>query len=143
LALLLACRIWAWDADNVTIRNCSSHDNLSQNNDGGGFDLDTGVTNSVVEYCTSYNNYGMHIYSTAARRTRIVPYLLNNEAITWISLQYCQQERKQQQDLFAVHYSWMSLSSCIELCAYDDPAALACCDISLQVLGTKLVTSKA
>eukprot|EP00775_Hariotina_reticulata_P012316 gene12316-12452_t len=50
--------IWAWDADRVIIRSCSSHDNLSQNNDGGGFDLDGGVSNSLIENCTSSNNYG-------------------------------------------------------------------------------------
>jgi hypothetical protein len=37
--------IWTYDADSVVIRNCTSHDNLSLKNDGGGFDLDGGTTN--------------------------------------------------------------------------------------------------
>jgi len=50
--------IWAYDADNVLINRCVSHDNLSQNNDGGGFDFDIGVTNSVLQNCKSYYNWG-------------------------------------------------------------------------------------
>ena len=51
--------IWVFDADSVTIRNCTSHNNLvASGNDGGGFDFDCGTTNSVMEYCLSYENYG-------------------------------------------------------------------------------------
>ena len=50
--------IWTYDADSVLIRNCSSHDNLSKNNDGGGYDFDGGTTNSLIVDCTSYNNWG-------------------------------------------------------------------------------------
>ena len=53
-----ACSIWTYDSNRVTIRNCSSYDNLSSLHDGSGFDLDLGVNNSVIEYCNSYNNYG-------------------------------------------------------------------------------------
>jgi hypothetical protein len=50
--------IWTYDADSVLIRNCSSHDNLSKNNDGGGYDFDGGTTNSLITDCVSYNNWG-------------------------------------------------------------------------------------
>lgn len=50
--------IWAWNADRVTIQYCISHDNLSPGDDGGGFDLDGGVTNSVLQYNLSYGNAG-------------------------------------------------------------------------------------
>jgi hypothetical protein len=50
--------IWAWNADNAVIQFCISHDNKSPGEDGGGFDLDGGVTNSVMQYNLSYNNEG-------------------------------------------------------------------------------------
>jgi hypothetical protein len=50
--------IWAWNADRVTIQHCISHGNLSPGADGGGFDLDGGVTNSVLQYNLSYSNAG-------------------------------------------------------------------------------------
>ncbi len=50
--------IWAWNADRVTIQFCISHHNKSPGDDGGGFDLDGGVTNSVLQYNLSYNNDG-------------------------------------------------------------------------------------
>jgi hypothetical protein len=50
--------IWTYDAGGVLIRNCSSHDNLSKNNDGGGYDFDGSTTNSLITGCVSYNNYG-------------------------------------------------------------------------------------
>ena len=50
--------IWAWNADNVVIQFCISHDNKSPGEDGGGFDLDGGVTNSILQYNLSYNNEG-------------------------------------------------------------------------------------
>jgi len=50
--------IWAWNADRVTIQFCISHDNKSPGDDGGGFDLDGGVTNSVLQYNLSYSNDG-------------------------------------------------------------------------------------
>lgn len=50
--------IWAWNADNVVIQFCIAHDNKSPGQDGGGFDLDGGVTNSILQYNLSYNNEG-------------------------------------------------------------------------------------
>jgi hypothetical protein len=55
--------IWAWDADSLTIEHCLSYRNKTSNGggDGGGFDLDGGVTNSVIQYCLSYENEGSGI----------------------------------------------------------------------------------
>ncbi|MBN1361209.1 MAG: right-handed parallel beta-helix repeat-containing protein [Sedimentisphaerales bacterium] len=50
--------IWAWHGDRVVIQFCISHDNKSPGDDGGGFDLDGGMTNSVLQYNLSYNNDG-------------------------------------------------------------------------------------
>lgn len=52
--------IWTWAADSVTIRHCLVHDQKTQPGklDGGGFDIDGGSTNAVIEYCYSYNNDG-------------------------------------------------------------------------------------
>jgi len=50
--------IWAWSADEVVIQFCISHDNKSPGHDGGGFDLDGGVTNSILQYNLSYDNEG-------------------------------------------------------------------------------------
>jgi hypothetical protein len=50
--------IWAWNSDRVIIQFCISHDNKSPGDDGGGFDLDGGVTNSVLQYNLSYHNDG-------------------------------------------------------------------------------------
>ena len=51
--------IWAWDSDRVVFRNNISHDNRTAGGaDGGGFDFDGGVTNSLMENNLSYNNDG-------------------------------------------------------------------------------------
>ncbi|HEY4322568.1 MAG TPA: right-handed parallel beta-helix repeat-containing protein [Mucilaginibacter sp.] len=52
--------IWAYEADSVIIQNCLSYRNKTSKGgaDGGGFDLDGGVTNSIVQYCVSYENQG-------------------------------------------------------------------------------------
>ena len=50
--------IWAWNGDRVIIQICISHDNKSPGDDGGGFDLDGGMTNSILQYNLSYNNDG-------------------------------------------------------------------------------------
>jgi hypothetical protein len=50
--------IWAYDSNAVTISYCYSYNNKSQANDGGGFDLDGGVTNSTVMDCMSWDNFG-------------------------------------------------------------------------------------
>ena len=52
--------IWTWQSDHVIIQYCISYRNKTSEGgkDGGGFDLDGGVTNSVIQYCLSYDNQG-------------------------------------------------------------------------------------
>lgn len=52
--------IWCYEADSITIQHCLSYRNKTSKGgeDGGGFDLDGGVTNSVIQYCLSYENHG-------------------------------------------------------------------------------------
>ncbi len=51
--------IWYWDADNVTIQHSEAY-NISSGTgcDGGGFDLDGGVTNGLMQYNYSHDNDG-------------------------------------------------------------------------------------
>ncbi len=64
--------IWAYEADSVIIQHCLSYRNKTSagGGDGGGFDLDGGVTNSSVQYCLSYENqgagYGLFQYPNAS-----------------------------------------------------------------------------
>jgi hypothetical protein len=50
--------IWAWDSNAVVIQHSEAYANQSRSADGGGFDLDGGVTNSVVQYNYSHDNHG-------------------------------------------------------------------------------------
>lgn len=52
--------IWAWESNHVIIQYCISYRNKTSPGakDGGGFDLDGGVTNSLIQYCLSYENQG-------------------------------------------------------------------------------------
>jgi hypothetical protein len=52
--------IWAYEADSVIIQHCLSYHNKTSKGgaDGGGFDLDGGVTNSIIQHCISYGNWG-------------------------------------------------------------------------------------
>ncbi|MDR1382100.1 MAG: right-handed parallel beta-helix repeat-containing protein [Tannerella sp.] len=65
--------IWGYECDSLTIRYCYSHDNKTseKGKDGGGFDLDGGITNSVMEYNISANNegagYGLFQFAGAGR----------------------------------------------------------------------------
>lgn len=53
--------IWFWDSDQVVIQYCESY-NISSGTvtgcDGGGFDLDGGVTNGTMQYNYSHDNDG-------------------------------------------------------------------------------------
>ena len=55
--------IWIWDCTDFVIQHCISHDNKTNPvaKDGGGFDFDGGVSNSILQYCISYNNQGAGI----------------------------------------------------------------------------------
>ena len=53
--------IWVWAANAITIQYCESHHNSSGTStgcDGLGFDLDGGVTNSIIQYCYAHDNDG-------------------------------------------------------------------------------------
>jgi len=51
--------IWAWDSANVVIQRNESYNNgTAGEHDGGGFDLDGGVINSVMQYNYSHGNDG-------------------------------------------------------------------------------------
>jgi len=51
--------IWAADATNIKIQYNESYDTMTNNgSDGDGFDLDGGVTNSVMQYNYSHDNAG-------------------------------------------------------------------------------------
>lgn len=54
--------IWAHDGDNVLFQYNISHHNRTNRAlgglDGGGFDFDGAITNSMMQYCLSYENEG-------------------------------------------------------------------------------------
>ncbi|MBC8136764.1 MAG: right-handed parallel beta-helix repeat-containing protein [Fibrella sp.] len=53
------CGIWSHASDRIAIAHCKSYENRTGGvADGTGFDLDGGVTNSVIEYCESWDNDG-------------------------------------------------------------------------------------
>lgn len=71
--------IWAWNADDVVIQFCVAHHNKSPGYDGGGFDFDGGVTNSIMQYNLSYENEGpgyflCQYHGAASWRNNVVRY---------------------------------------------------------------------
>ncbi|MBC7920973.1 MAG: right-handed parallel beta-helix repeat-containing protein [Ferruginibacter sp.] len=53
------CAIWTHASNRVIIQHCEGYANRTGGvADGGAFDLDGGVTNSVVQYCYSHDNDG-------------------------------------------------------------------------------------
>ena len=51
--------IWTWDSNRVLIQmNEAHHNRTNSSKDGGGFDLDGGVRNSIVQYNYSHDNDG-------------------------------------------------------------------------------------
>ncbi|MCC5929925.1 MAG: right-handed parallel beta-helix repeat-containing protein [Cyclobacteriaceae bacterium] len=64
--------IWAYESDSLVIQYCYSHRNKTSalGKDGGGFDFDGGITNSVMQYNLSAFNegagYGMYQYQNAS-----------------------------------------------------------------------------
>ena len=76
--------IWAYEADSVIIQHCISYCNKTAKGaaDGGGFDLDGGVTNSIIQYCLSYKNWGsgygiFQYYSASKWYNNIVRYCIS------------------------------------------------------------------
>ena len=53
-----ASGIWAWDSTNILLQFNESYRNRSIEEDGDGFDLDGGVTNSAMQYNYSHDNDG-------------------------------------------------------------------------------------
>lgn len=50
--------IWGWECNDLAIQYCESHHNKTSGGDGGGFDLDGGCINSVMQYNYSHDNEG-------------------------------------------------------------------------------------
>ncbi len=50
--------IWTWNSERIVIQNCISYRNMSSGGSGGGFNVDGGVRDSVIQYCLSYENDG-------------------------------------------------------------------------------------
>jgi Bacterial Ig-like domain (group 3)/Right handed beta helix region len=50
--------LWCYDSKRITIQFCESYLNQAQNQDGDGFDLDLGTSDSVIQYCYSHDNFG-------------------------------------------------------------------------------------
>jgi hypothetical protein len=76
--------IWTFESDSVIIQHCISYRNRTREGakDGGGFDLDGGVTNSIIQYCLSYENdgagYGLFQYDGASSwRNNIMRYCVS------------------------------------------------------------------
>ena len=55
------CGIWTYNSNAVVIQDDQSYDNVSAHTDGGGYDLDGGVTNSLIQYNYSFGNDGAGI----------------------------------------------------------------------------------
>jgi hypothetical protein len=50
--------IWTYNSNNIVIQYNESYLNQTSGGDGGGFDIDGGVTNSVIQYNYSHDNDG-------------------------------------------------------------------------------------
>ncbi len=53
--------IWAWNANNINIQYNEAYNNKTKTADGGGFDFDGGVSNSVMQYNYAHDNAGAGI----------------------------------------------------------------------------------
>ncbi len=50
--------IWTWDSERVVIQFSESFQNRTRAGDGGGFDIDGGTKECVIQFCYSHNNAG-------------------------------------------------------------------------------------
>ena len=78
--------IWIWDCTDFIIQYCIAHDNKTNPvaNDGGGFDFDGGVSNSIMQYNLSYNNegcgYGLYEFGASkAWENNIIRYNISQD----------------------------------------------------------------
>jgi hypothetical protein len=63
--------LWCYDSRRITFQFCESYRNQAQNQDGDGFDLDLGTSDSIIQYCYSHNNFGAgYLLSTDGNLTR-------------------------------------------------------------------------
>ena len=71
---------WAYDANAVIFQYNESHHNYSKGADGGGFDLDGGVSNSIIRYNYSHDNagFGLAMYQFSGQRKWINNAIYNN-----------------------------------------------------------------
>lgn len=78
--------IWIWDCTDFIIQHCIAHDNRTNPlaADGGGFDFDGGVSNSIMQYNLSYNNegcgFGLYEFGAAkAWQNNIIRYNISQD----------------------------------------------------------------
>lgn len=57
--------IWTFDADSITIQKNEAYNGRTSGVDGDGFDIDGGVTNSVMQYNYAHDNVGAGFLYTA------------------------------------------------------------------------------
>ncbi|MEO7801883.1 MAG: T9SS type A sorting domain-containing protein [Ginsengibacter sp.] len=70
--------IWAYESNKVVLQfNEAHHNTTGTSKDGGGFDLDGGCINSIIQYNYSHDNYGaglmvaQHRYASATKNNTI------------------------------------------------------------------------
>ncbi|MFA6150065.1 MAG: T9SS type A sorting domain-containing protein [Chitinophagaceae bacterium] len=65
--------IWCWNSGNITFQYCVADSTRTDGGDGGGFDIDGGTENCIVQYCYSFFNDGpgfMHCDYPQSRATK-------------------------------------------------------------------------
>lgn len=65
--------IWAWSAKNLTFQYCVADSTKTDGGDGGGYDIDGGTENCLIQYCYSFFNDGpgyMHCDYPSSRATQ-------------------------------------------------------------------------
>jgi hypothetical protein len=65
--------IWAWNSKKLTFQFCIADSTKTDGGDGGGFDIDGGTENCIIQYCYSFFNDGpgyMHCDYPKSRATQ-------------------------------------------------------------------------